>query len=79
VELATVGTLGEKLPPVAPLHAVTVFPRTSPTVTSARGVAGIDATYTILKRPCLPAALEWGITAYDALYVLLARDFAPCA
>lgn len=24
---------------------------------------------------CLPAALEWGITAYDALYVLLARDF----
>lgn len=25
--------------------------------------------------PCLPAALEWGITAYDALYVLLARDF----
>jgi predicted nucleic acid-binding protein len=23
---------------------------------------------------CLPAALEWGITAYDALYVLLARD-----
>lgn len=23
---------------------------------------------------CLPAALEWGITAYDALYVL-ARDF----
>ena len=25
--------------------------------------------------PCLPAALTWGITAYDALYVLLARDF----
>lgn len=24
---------------------------------------------------CLPAALEWGLTAYDALYVLLARDF----
>jgi predicted nucleic acid-binding protein len=24
---------------------------------------------------CLPAAFEWGITAYDALYVLLARDF----
>lgn len=24
---------------------------------------------------CLPAALEWGVTAYDALYVLLARDF----
>ncbi|MGH3825634.1 MAG: type II toxin-antitoxin system VapC family toxin [Pseudonocardiaceae bacterium] len=24
---------------------------------------------------CLPAALAWGITAYDALYVLLARDF----
>ncbi|MGH3799179.1 MAG: type II toxin-antitoxin system VapC family toxin [Pseudonocardiaceae bacterium] len=24
---------------------------------------------------CLPAALNWGITAYDALYVLLARDF----
>lgn len=24
---------------------------------------------------CLPAALEWGITAHDALYVLLARDF----
>ena len=24
---------------------------------------------------CLPAALERGITAYDALYVLLARDF----
>lgn len=23
---------------------------------------------------CLPAALEWGITAYDALYVLLAMD-----
>ncbi|MDQ2882993.1 MAG: type II toxin-antitoxin system VapC family toxin [Actinomycetota bacterium] len=23
---------------------------------------------------CLPAALEWGITAYDALYVLLAVD-----
>ncbi|MGH3778797.1 MAG: type II toxin-antitoxin system VapC family toxin [Pseudonocardiaceae bacterium] len=24
---------------------------------------------------CLPAALEWGITSYDALYMLLARDF----
>lgn len=24
---------------------------------------------------CLAAALEWGITTYDALYVLLARDF----
>ncbi|MGH3841651.1 MAG: type II toxin-antitoxin system VapC family toxin [Pseudonocardiaceae bacterium] len=24
---------------------------------------------------CLPAALEWGVTAYDALYVLLAKDF----
>ncbi|MGH3768027.1 MAG: type II toxin-antitoxin system VapC family toxin [Pseudonocardiaceae bacterium] len=23
---------------------------------------------------CLPAALEWGVTAYDALYVLLAKD-----
>ena len=24
---------------------------------------------------CLAAALKWGITSYDALYVLLARDF----
>lgn len=24
---------------------------------------------------CLAAALEWGVTTYDALYVLLARDF----
>lgn len=24
---------------------------------------------------CLPAALDWGFTTYDALYVLLARDF----
>ncbi|MGH4015409.1 MAG: type II toxin-antitoxin system VapC family toxin [Pseudonocardiaceae bacterium] len=24
---------------------------------------------------CLPAALDWGITVYDALYLLLARDF----
>jgi predicted nucleic acid-binding protein len=24
---------------------------------------------------CLPAALECGVTAYDALYLLLARDF----
>ncbi|MGH3785764.1 MAG: type II toxin-antitoxin system VapC family toxin [Pseudonocardiaceae bacterium] len=24
---------------------------------------------------CLPAALDWGITVYDALYVLLAKDF----
>jgi predicted nucleic acid-binding protein len=25
--------------------------------------------------PCLPAALEWGVTVYDALYVQLAKDF----
>ncbi|MGQ0775969.1 MAG: type II toxin-antitoxin system VapC family toxin [Pseudonocardiales bacterium] len=25
---------------------------------------------------CLSAALEWGITTYDALYVLLAKDFS---
>ncbi len=24
---------------------------------------------------CLVAALDWGIPTYDALYVLLARDF----
>jgi predicted nucleic acid-binding protein len=24
---------------------------------------------------CLPAALTWGLTAYDALYLLVARDF----
>jgi predicted nucleic acid-binding protein len=24
---------------------------------------------------CLAAALGWGITSYDALYVLLAKDF----
>lgn len=25
--------------------------------------------------PCLASAIEWGITTYDALYMLLARDF----
>ncbi len=27
--------------------------------------------------PCLAAALDWGITTYDALYVLLARASTP--